>query len=347
MRQLCSLYNRPFSFLTQYSVLSTRYFPRCLIVTLSDIQSAQQRLRGIAVRTPLIRYFADTSRELFLKPESFQPIGSFKLRGAFNMISLLSDAERSRGVITYSSGNHAQGVAFAARALGVKAVIVMPNNAPKVKVESTRSMGAEIVFVGPASSERKARAEELASQHGYAVVPPYADERIIAGAGTVGLEIVEDLRDVDVVLAPIGGGGCISGIASAVKLSGSKAKVIGVEPEFANDAQQSFRAGKIVQLSAEDVTRTLADGLRTQSIGEVNFEHIRKFVDDIVSVTEQDITDTMRDLAMNAKLVAEPSGAVTVAAALKHSGKLPKGKTVAVITGGNVEPHILTKILGT
>lgn len=332
------------SHITHYSSLVTH--SRCVIVNLTDIQSAQHRLRGIAAHTPLIRYFADTNRELYLKPESFQPIGSFKLRGAYNMISLLSDAERGRGVITYSSGNHAQGVAYAARALHVKAVIVMPSNAPKVKIESTRSMGAEIVFVGPASSERKARAEELAAQYGYAVVPPYADERIIAGAATIGLEVLEDLRDVDVVLAPIGGGGCISGVASAVKLSGSKAKVIGVEPEFANDAQQSFRAGKLVQLSAEDVTRTLADGLRTQSVGEINFEHIRKFVDDIVSVSEHDITDTMAALALNAKLVAEPSGAVTVAAALKHSDKLPKGKTVAVITGGNVEPQVMAKVLG-
>ncbi len=280
-----------------------------------------------------------------MKPESLQPIGSFKLRGAYNKISLLPEAERNRGVITYSSGNHAQGVAYAARALGVKAVIVMPNNAPKVKVDSTRSMGAEIVFVGPASSERQQRAEQLAAEHGYIIIPPYNDERIIAGAGTIGLEIVADLRDVDVVLAPIGGGGCISGIASAVKLSGSKAKVIGVEPAFANDAQQSFRAGKIVQLSAEEVTRTLADGLRTQSVGEINFEHIRRFVDDVVSVSEEDIADTMRAVAMNAKLVAEPSGTVTVAAALKHSDQLPKGKTVAVITGGNVEPAILTKVL--
>ena len=314
---------------------------------MNDIQSAQQRLRGIAARTPLIPCpHHDPSRELFLKLESLQPIGSFKLRGAYNKISTLPDNERARGVITYSSGNHAQGVAYAARALGVKAVIVMPNNAPKVKVDSTRGMGADIVFVGPASSERKARAEELAREHGYVIVPPYADEKIIAGAGTIGLEIVEDLPDVELVLAPIGGGGCISGISSAVKLSGSKAKVIGVEPEFANDAQQSFRAGHIVQLSAEEVTRTLADGLRTQSVGEINFEHIRKHVDDIVTVTESDITDAMRLMAVNAKLVAEPSGAVTFAAYIKHADKLPKAKkAVAVITGGNVEPASLAKVL--
>jgi threonine dehydratase len=275
-----------------------------------------------------------------------QPIGSFKLRGAYNKISTLPEAERKCGVITYSSGNHAQGVAYAARALGVKAVIVMPNNAPKVKVDSTRGMGAEIVFVGPASSERKQRAEELAREHGYVIVPPYADERIIAGAGTIGLEIVEDLPEVELVLVPIGGGGCISGIASAVKLSGTKAKVVGVEPEFANDAQQSFRAGHIVQLSADEVTRTLADGLRTQAVGEINFEHIRKHVDDIVTVTESDITDAMRLMALNAKMVAEPSGAVAFAAYVKHADELPRAKkAVAVITGGNVEPALLANVL--
>lgn len=315
---------------------------------MTDIQKAQQRVTGTAVHTPLIQSFHHGSPgEFFLKPESLQPIGSFKLRGAFNLISSLADEERRRGVITYSSGNHAQGVAYAARALGVKAVIVMPNNAPQVKVDSTRSMGAEIVFVGPASSERKARAEELAAQHSYVVVPPYADERIIAGAGTIGLEIVEDFPEVDLVLAPIGGGGCISGIASAVKLSGSMAKVIGVEPALANDAQQSFRSGKIVQLSADEVSRTLADGLRTQSVGEINFEHIRKFVDDVVTVFEDDITDAMRWMGLHQKLVAEPSGAVTVAAFLKHRSELPPSrKAVAVVTGGNADPKLLAKVLG-
>jgi threonine dehydratase len=316
---------------------------RCAIVTLTDIQAAQQRIRGVAARTPLIPYHQLSGANAFFKPESLQPIGSFKLRGAYNKISSLTVSERNRGVITYSSGNHAQGVAYAARALDAKAVIVMPSNAPKVKIDSTRAMGAEIVFVGPASSERKARAEELAREHGYVIVPPYADEQIIAGAGTIGLEIVEDLADVDLVLAPIGGGGCISGIAAAVKLSGSKAKVFGVEPEFANDAQQSFRAGKIVQLTAEEVTRTLADGLRTQSVGEINFQHIRAYVDDVVTVNEEDIREAVRRMAMDAKLVAEPSGAVAFAGYLKHGAGARKA--VAVVTGGNVEASVLTDIL--
>src|SRR5271167_3030425 len=210
------------------------------MVTLEQIKLAQRRLRGVAARTPLIRYFppatesgsAEAARgQLWFKPESLQPIGSFKLRGAYNKIASFSEEERQRGVISYSSGNHAQGVAYAARAMGVKAVIVMPHNAPKIKVDSTAALGAEIVTVGPASAERRQRAEELAVEHGYAIVPPYNDEQIIAGQGTAGLEIWEDCPDVELVLMPVGGGGLVSGVASAIKLSGSSAKVVGVEPE--------------------------------------------------------------------------------------------------------------------
>jgi threonine dehydratase len=317
------------------------------MVTLNDIQLAQSRLDGIAARTPLIPCpHQQPGRELYLKPESLQPIGSFKLRGAYNKIASLTDEERRRGVITYSSGNHAQGVAYAARALGVKSVIVMPKNAPQVKIESTRALGAEVVFVGPASSERKARAEALAGEHGYVVIPPYNDEKIIAGAGTAGLEILADLPEVDAVLVPVGGGGLISGIAAALKLSGAKAKVIGVEPELAADAQASFRAGHIVEITAEQTSRTLADGLRTQSVGEINFEHIRQFVDDMVTVTESEILEAIRRMALNAKLVAEPSGAVTFAAFLFHVTQLPPAtKTVALISGGNIEPALLARVL--
>lgn len=317
------------------------------MVSLEDILSAQQRLRGIAARTPLLPYpRQQPGRELYLKPESLQPIGSFKLRGAFNKIASLTNTERRHGVISYSSGNHAQGVAYAARALTVKAVIVMPNNAPQIKIDSTRALGAEVVFVGPASSERKARAEDLAREHGYAIIPPYNDEKIIAGAGTAGLEILADLPDADLVLVPVGGGGLLSGIASAFKLSGSQAKVIGVEPEFASDAETSFRSGHIVEFSADQTARTLADGLRTQSVGEINFEHIRRFVDDIVTVSESDILAAIRTLALDAKLVAEPSGAVTFAAFLFRAGKLPPArKTVAVISGGNIEPALLARVL--
>src|SRR5512147_151436 len=247
------------------------------MVTLDQIRTAQQRLKGVASRTPLLQYPQPINgRVLFLKPENLQPIGSFKLRGAYNKIASLTDDERRRGVIAYSSGNHAQGVAYAARAMGVKATIVMPNNAPSIKLNGTKALGAEIVTVGPASSERKARAEEIACERGLAIVPPYNDENIIAGAGTVGLEILEDMSDVEVVLVPCGGGGLISGISTAIKLSKPETKVIGVEPALANDGQQSLRAGHIVELTAQEVSRTVADGLRTQSIGEINFQHIRR-----------------------------------------------------------------------
>jgi threonine dehydratase len=223
---------------------------------------------------------------------------------------------------------------------------LMPRNAHNLNIYRTAALGAEIVTVGTPSAERMRKAEELASRHGYAIVPPYNDEHIIAGQGTTGLEILEDAADVDLVLVPIGGGGLVSGIAAAIKLSGSKAKVIGVEPELANDAQQGFRKGEIVQLPADRVSSTLADGLRTQSVGPVNFEHIRKFVDNIVTVTEDEIRSAIRILAANARIVAEPSGAVTFAAWLFHAKELPESKkTVAVVSGGNLEPQLLAQVL--
>jgi len=304
-------------------------------------------LRDVAAHTPLVPFSlsGNDSRKLFLKAENLQPIGAFKLRGAYNKVASLSDEERRRGVISYSSGNHAQGVAYAARALGVKAVIVMPSNAPAIKRSATAALGAEIVVVGPASDERKAKAEELAAQHGYAIVPPYNDEQIIAGQGTMGLEILEDLPNVETVLVPVGGGGMISGIATAIKLSKPFVKVIGVEPELAADAQASLRAGEIVQFSAEQVTSTLADGLRTQSIGPINFEHMKKYVDDIVTVSEAEIREAMGRLAQNPKTVAEPSGAVAVAGFLHRHDQLP-GATVhvAVVSGGNIEPAMLAQV---
>jgi threonine dehydratase len=317
------------------------------LVTLADITAAQMGLRGVATRTPLIRFVdPDPAAAFHLKAESLQPIGSFKLRGAYNKIASLTKEERGRGVITYSSGNHAQGVAYAARALGSRAIIVMPSNAPQVKVDATRALGAEIVVVGPASSDRQKKAEELAAQHGYVVIPPFNDEKIIAGQGTVGLEILEDMPDVDLVLVPIGGGGQLSGIAAAIKLSGSRAKVIGVEPTVSNDAQQSFRAGKVVAIPAEQASSTLADGLRTQAIGAMNLEHLRAFVDDVVTVSEQEIREALRRLLFQGHVLAEPSGAVASAAYFFHRGELPAAKkAVAVVSGGNIEPKVLREIL--
>jgi threonine dehydratase len=317
------------------------------MVDLTQIKEAQARLNGVAVRTRLIEFDHPESdtRQLFLKPENQQPIGAFKLRGAYNKIASLSDEDRKRGVISYSSGNHAQGVAYAARALGVKAVIVMPDNAPAIKREATAALGAEIIFVGPGSTERQLKAEELAAQHGYVIVPPYNDEQIIAGQGTMGLEILEDLPEVETILAPVGGGGMISGVAAAIKLSKPSVKVIGVEPELAGDAQASLRAGKIVHFPAAEVSRTIADGLRTQSIGPINFEHMRRYVDDIVTVTEDEIREAVKLLAANPKTVAEPSGAVATAGFFFHGAQLPRTKlNVAIISGGNIDPKMLEEL---
>ena len=317
------------------------------LVSIDDIREAAQRIAGIAVKTPLVRAaFDGVAGEVWLKAESLQPIGSFKLRGAANKILQLSPEEIGRGVITYSSGNHAQGVAYVAREVGAKAVIVMPSNAPAIKRAATLALGAEIVDVGVASSERLAKAEELVREHGYVVVPPYDDEKIIAGQGTCGLEIVEELADVDLVLSPVSGGGLLSGVATAVKLLRPEAKVFGIEPELAADSAESFRTGKIVTWGAELTSRTICDGLRTQSLGERNFAHIRKYVDGIVTVTEAEIRAAMRAIVATARLVPEPSGAVTTAALLFHTAELPQyRKAVAILSGGNADPKLLAGVL--
>ena len=305
-------------------------------VKLDEIRTAAERLSGVAVWTPLVRLdMPGVPGNVFIKNEGLQATGSFKLRGAYNKIAQLSAKERGRGVITYSSGNHAQGVAYAALALGVKAVVVMPENASEKKRRATEELGAEIVLVGPASAERKQKAEELAAEFGYAVVPPYDDAAIIAGQGTCGLEIVEDMPDVNMVLAPVSGGGLLSGVAAAVKYLKPDARVIGVEPELAGDARESFRTGRLVTWPAEKTTRTICDGLRTQSLGALNFEHIRRFVDDIVTVSEDEIRKAMGALE-SAGVKAEPSGAVTTAAVMFHRTELGYyGKAAAVMSGAN------------
>lgn len=316
------------------------------MVTLENIQQAQERLRGVAVRTPLVRA-TFREGEIFLKPENLQPIGSFKLRGAYNKISTFSPGQRERGVIAYSSGNHAQGVAYAAKAIGCHATIVMPDNAPPLKLEKTRALGADVVIVGPTSDERKARAEELAQKNGFALVPPYDDEAIIAGQGTMGLEILADLSDANVVLVCVGGGGMISGIAAAVKNMRPSPRVYGVESELGAKAKASFEAGKRVTFPAEQTMRTIADGLRTTSLGELNFEHIQQYVDGFITVSEDEIREAVRRLAFDSHLIAEPSGAVPTAAALFHRNEFPSsGKVVAIVSGGNIAPEMLKEILG-
>jgi threonine dehydratase len=318
------------------------------MISLDDIKLAQARLRGVAVRTPLIPWTGgEPDRRLYLKAESLQPIGAFKLRGVYNKIASLSEGERRRGVVAFSSGNHAQGVAYAARALGVRATIVMPEAAPRIKRERTAALGAEIDLVtGGGEEQWRARAETLARENGFVMVAPFNDEAVIAGQATVGFEILEDLPEVETILAPVGGGGLLSGVAAAVKWSRPGVRVIGVEPELANDAQISFRRGQIVELPLEQTRRTVADGMRATQVGGITFAHIRAFADDILTVTEEEIRESTRRLILEARLVVEPSGAVATAAFLFHQPELLNARvTVAVVSGGNIAPETLREIL--
>jgi threonine dehydratase len=320
------------------------------LVDIADVHAAAERLRGIALRTPLVA-FGRPEAGHWLKAESLQPIGAFKLRGAYNAVALLSVEARARGVITYSSGNHAQGVARAARLLGAPAVVVMPSDAPRVKRQRVEADGAQVVIVGTASDERQAVAERIAEDRGLAIIPPYDDDRIIAGQGTVGLEIVEDLPDVAAVLVPVGGGGLASGVALAVKAVRPGCRVIGVEPELAADAQASLAADQVVRWDADLVSRTVADGTRTQALGRRTFAHLRRYLDGIVTVSEAEIIDGVRLAAERARLVAEPSGALTVAALVHriHDPLLAglDGPLVAIVSGGNVDPDAYRDYLET
>ena len=311
------------------------------LVTLADIRAAAERLRGVAVRTPLVAFGPAADRR-FLKAESLQPIGAFKLRGAYAAISTLSPEALARGVITYSSGNHAQGVARAARLLGSPAVVVMPSDAPAIKRERVALDGAEIVTVGSASDERQRMAEEIAAERGLSIIPPFDDDRIIAGQGTIGLELIEDLPDLAAILVPVGGGGLASGIAVAIRALRPEARVIGVEPELAADAQASLARGEIVAWPAELVSRTVADGTRTQALGARTFAHMRALLDSIVTVSELEIVAGVRLAAERSRLVVEPSGALGIAAMAFHARALgldqADGPVVAIVSGGNVDP---------
>ena len=312
------------------------------LVTIDAVRAAAATLRGIATRTPLVP-FGRLEEGRFLKAESLQPIGAFKIRGAYVAVASLSPEARARGVITYSSGNHAQGVARAARLLDAPAVVVMPSDAPALKRARVEADGAEVVVVGTSSEERQRVAEEIAAQRGLAIIPPFDDDRVIAGQGTVGLEIAEELADVAAVLVPIGGGGLASGIAVAIKALVPGARVIGVEPELAADARASLREDRIVRWPAEDVSRTIADGTRTTAIGRRTFAHLRVLLDDIVTVSEAEIAAAVRLAAEESRLVAEPSGALSVAALAFRSAEARldslDGPVAAVVSGGNVDPE--------
>ena len=312
------------------------------LVGIEAIRAAAGTLDGVAARTPLVGFGRPSDRH-FLKAESLQPIGAFKIRGAYVAVAGLPPDIRARGVITYSSGNHAQGVARAARLLGVPAVVVMPSESPPIKRERVAADGAEIVIVGTASDERRAVAERLASERGLAIIPPFDDDRVIAGQGTVGLEIVEALPDVAAILVPVGGGGLASGVAAAVRALAPATRVIGVEPELAADGQASLAAGRIVVWPADQVSRTIADGTRTQALGRRTFAHLTALLDSIVTVSEEEIAAGVRLAAEWSRLVVEPSGALSIAALAFRSAELAlddvDGPVVAIVSGGNVDPE--------
>jgi threonine dehydratase len=315
------------------------------LVTLTEIENAATRIEPAVVRTPLVP-FPRLTPAVWIKPESLQPTGAFKLRGAYAAISQDLEQARGHGVVTHSSGNHGHAVAYAAAKLGVRAVVVVPENAPKPKMDAIVYYGAELVTVEPTLAARVAGMNEFVQQ-GYLPVPPYDDRRIIAGQGTIGLEIAADCPvDDPVVLVPISGGGLISGIAAAVKRLRPGATIIGVEPELAAHARESLRRGERVAWPASDVQRTVADALRIEQLGELTFAHIREFVSAIVTVTEQEILATIPRIAREARLVAEPGGAVAVAACLFRDGELPADRPrVAVLSGGNIDPALLARVL--
>ena len=311
------------------------------LVTIADIRAAADRVRDVVVRTPLIPAgWADPVRPLWIKPENLQPIGAFKVRGAFNAIGRLDEAVRARGVVAYSSGNHAQAVAYAAAAFRIPAHIVMPAETPNVKVQATRGYGAEVVLCGPGQRERVAA--EVVETTGAVLVPPFDHPDVIAGQGTIGLEIAQDLPEVDNVLVPVSGGGLASGIGTAIKALCPHAKVFGVEPELAADTAEGLRSGQRVDWSIDDRNRTIADGLRSQP-SELTFAHLQTVLDDVITVSEDEIRAGVRELAYRAHLVSEPSGAVALAA--YRRGATPPGRTVMILSGGNIEPPMLREIL--
>jgi threonine dehydratase len=315
------------------------------MVTINDIETAASVLFPVVHKTPLLssRTFNSlTGNRVLFKAENFQRTGAFKLRGAFNKISSLSDPERNRGIIAHSSGNHAQGVACASAMFGIKSVIVMPENSVKSKVVATRYYGAEVIFCGNTTDDRERTTKELINRFGYTLIHPYNDDKLIAGQGTVGFEIFNELNDLDYLFVPIGGGGLISGCAIAAKHFTPKVKVIGVETEGANDCYHSFREKKIIKLSSAN---TIADGMRTLSVGRLNFEIIMKYVDDVITINDNDIFPMMRFFLERMKILVEPTGAVAGAALMKNVLGLQGKKICAIISGGNVDMEIVGKII--
>jgi len=317
-----------------------------LPISFDDVAAAHERIRGVAHRTPVLTSTtanASSGAQLFFKCENFQRMGAFKFRGAYNAVAQFTPEQKAAGVITFSSGNHAQAIALSARLLGVKAVIVMPNDAPAVKVEATRGYGGEIVFYDRYTEDREALGRRLAAERGLTLIPPYDHPHVMAGQGTAAKELIEEVGELDLLLVPLGGGGLLSGCASAARALAPACRVIGVEPEAGNDGQRSLRSGAIVHI---DTPQTIADGAQTQHLGEYTFAVIRALVDDVVTVSDAELVETMAFFASRMKAVVEPTGCLGAAAALTQKVDL-RGKRVGVIvSGGNVDLRRFAELLG-
>ncbi len=314
------------------------------LVELADIQRAAAHLEGVAVRTPILAapWAGPGGGGLWLKPENLQPIGAFKIRGAYHAMACLPEEQRAAGVVTHSSGNHGRALAYAAKLFGVPAVIVMPTTSPAMKIAAVASLGAEVILVEPA--DRLSAMSGIVTARGMTAIPPFDHRDVIAGQGTIGIEILDQMADVDAVLVPVGGGGLGSGAATAIKALRPSVAVIGVEPEFAAETQASLRAGELRPWTIEETYRTMADGVRTAP-SELTFAHLKARLDDIVTVSEAEIASAVALLAREAHLVVEPSGALGVAAYLYRRSSFPAGRTVAVLTGGNLDPTLLADLL--
>ena len=315
------------------------------LVSVAEIRAAADRLHDVVTRTALVP-FPGLPSPLLIKPESLQPVGSFKLRGAYAAITALPSAERQRGVVAHSSGNHGHAVAYAAALLGIRAVIVVPETASATKTDAIIACGAELITVAPTMEARTATADALAARHGYAVIPPFDDPRVVAGQGTIGLEIMADAPDTDLIVVPVSGGGLIAGISAAARAVSPDVTIIGVEPEFAADARDSLRKGERIAWPSASVQRTVADALRVERVGALPFAHMQRDVAGIVTVTDGEILAAVRRLATEARLVAEPGGAAAVAACLFRRDEFPAARhPVAVLSGGNIDPALFTRVI--
>ena len=308
----------------------------------SDVEQAAARIAGAAHRTPVLTsttFDARTNAQVYFKCENYQRMGAFKFRGAYNAIARFSDAQRAAGVLTFSSGNHAQAIALSARLAGIRATIIMPQDAPALKVQATKEYGGEVIFYDRYTENREEIGRRLAQERGMTLIPPYDHPDVIAGQGTAAKELFEEAGALDVLLVPLGGGGLLAGCALAASQLSPGCKVIGVEPEAGNDGQQSLRSGQIVDIG---VPQTIADGAQTSHLGQHNFAVIRRLVDDIVTVSDAQLVETMKFFAERMKMIVEPTGCLAAAAALQGvypaGGETLEGKKVGIlISGGNVD----------